>query len=113
MYMHLMYLVTSIGCSLHIVHDLISPVGMAIRYGLTVASLVEPTTYREAAAHPDWQHAVSEEIAALDRTGTWDLVPLLPHATPVTFKWVYKIKTRSDGSLECYKARLVARGFQQ
>ena len=80
---------------------------------MTVASLVEPTTYREAAAHPDWQHAVSEEIAALDRTGTWDLVPLLPHAAPVTFKWVYKIKTRSDGSLECYKARLVARGFQQ
>jgi len=85
---------------------------MAIRYGLTVASLVEPTTYREAAAHPDWQHAMSEEIAALEHTGTWDLVPLPPHAAPITCKWVYKIKTRSDGSLEHYKARLVARGFQ-
>ena len=84
MYMHLMYLVTSIGCSLHIVHDLISPLGMAIRYGLTVASLVEPTTYREATIHPDWQHAMSEEIAALERTGTWDLVPFPPHATPIT-----------------------------
>jgi len=31
MYMHLVYLVTSIGCSLHIVHDLISPSGMAIQ----------------------------------------------------------------------------------
>ena len=63
-------------------------------YGFTIASLVEPTTYRETAAHPDWQHAMSEEIVSLEHTGTWDLVPLLPHATPITCKWVYKIKTR-------------------
>ena len=31
----------------------------------------------------------------------------------VDYKWIYKIKTRSDGSIECYKTRLVAKGFTQ
>ena len=28
-------------------------------------------------------------------------------------KWIYKIKTRFDGSIKCYKVRLVAKGFTQ
>ncbi|WVZ71374.1 hypothetical protein U9M48_019966 [Paspalum notatum var. saurae] len=61
----------------------------------------------------EWQLAMVEEIAALERTGTWDLVPTPSHVRPITCKWVYKVKTCSDESLESYKARLVARSFQQ
>jgi hypothetical protein len=56
---------------------------------------------------------MAEEIAAFEHTGTWDLVSPPLGVRPITCKWVYKIKTRSDGSLERYKARLVARDFQQ
>jgi hypothetical protein len=49
----------------------------------------------------------------LERTGIWDLVPLPPSVRPITCKWVYKVKTRSDGSLERYKACLVTHGFEQ
>ena len=73
----------------------------------------EPSSYREAVQIPEWQAAMSDELAALERTSTWDLAPLSPGAIPITCKWVYKVKTRSDGSVERYKARLVARGFKQ
>jgi hypothetical protein len=45
------------------------------------------------------------------------LINIQPSSTPrvrsITCKWVYKVKTRSDGSHERYKDHLVARGFQQ
>jgi hypothetical protein len=78
----------------------------------TATALSELASYRDAILHPEWQHEMAEEIAALERTGTWDLVPCLPRVRPITCKWVYKVKIWSDGSLECYKARLIARGFQ-
>ena len=72
----------------------------------------EASTYQEASSIPEWQLAMSEELAALDLQGTLELVPLPSHAVPTTSKWVFKMKTKADGSIERYKARLVARGFQ-
>jgi hypothetical protein len=85
------------------------------RYGfpLVRAVVAEPSTYKEASVIPEWYLAMKEKLDALDCTGTWDLVPLPSHAAPITCKWVFKIKTKSDDSIERYKGHLVARGFQQ
>jgi hypothetical protein len=40
-------------------------------------------------------------------------MPCPPCLRPITCKWAYKVNTHSDSSLERYKARLIARGFQQ
>ncbi|XP_058002347.1 uncharacterized mitochondrial protein AtMg00820-like [Hevea brasiliensis] len=56
---------------------------------------------------------MTEELQALEKTHTWDLVDLSPNKTPIGCKWIYKIKTHSDGIIECYKARLIAKGYTQ
>ena len=56
---------------------------------------------------------MTEEFQALEKTHTWDLIDL-PHVKSVIdCKWVYKIKTKFDGTIEQYKACLVAKRYAQ
>lgn len=54
-----------------------------------------------------------EELRALERMHTWDLVPLSSSATPNSCQWVYRVKALADDTIEYYKACLVALGFTQ
>ena len=56
---------------------------------------------------------MKEEMNALMKNETWDLVPKPKDVQPVSCKWVYRIKRKTDGSINRFKARLVARGFSQ
>ena len=44
---------------------------------------------------------------------TLDLVPRPPHANVIRSLWIFRVKTKSDGSFERYKARLVDDGKSQ
>ena len=56
---------------------------------------------------------MKEELDALSKNHTWNLVTLPPEKSMVGCKWIYKIKTHSDGFIERYKTCLVAKGFTQ
>jgi hypothetical protein len=73
----------------------------------------EPLVFNDANRYEAWHSDMHEEIQALRANRTWTLVSLHPSMNVVGSRWVYKSKRRSDGSIERYKARLVARGFTQ
>ena len=83
------------------------------RYGIsaffTSLDLVPiPTSYSQASSIPCWQDAMNEEL-----NSSWVLVPAPPNTSIIGSNWIYSVKVRSDGSLDRYKARLVAQGYKQ
>jgi hypothetical protein len=56
---------------------------------------------------------MQEEYNSLLENQTWDLVPLPSGRKLVKCRWVYKTKSAVDGQISRYKARIVAKGFQQ
>ena len=82
----------------------------------TAAEQKEPKSVSEALRCPEkeeWRSAMETEMDSIYSNEVWDLVELPPHRKAIGSKWVFKKKTQVDGSVERYKARLVAQGFSQ
>ena len=80
------------------------------------AAHLEPTTVAEARASQhwnEWKAAMDEEYQALLYNCTWELDDTPTGRTPLPCKWVFKLKLQPDGTIERYKARLVAGGHRQ
>lgn len=72
-----------------------------------------PASHRAALTNPAWRSSMEAEFDALCCNQTWTLVPRPPNANIVGSRWVFKTKHRPDGTVDRFKARLVARGFSQ
>ncbi|MCO5562680.1 hypothetical protein L7F22_016308 [Adiantum nelumboides] len=57
--------------------------------------------------------AMQSEFDALIENDTWTLCDLPPGKKAIGTKWVYKLKRKPDGEIDCYKARFVAKGYTQ
>lgn len=57
--------------------------------------------------------AIKVELEASQGNTTWNIIDLPNGIIPIGSKWDYKIKTKVNGSMECYKARLDAKGYTQ
>lgn len=74
-----------------------------------------PTSYSDAKESTQWQYwnkAIEEELNALKEHNTWQLVKKEKDQEIISNRWVFKIKENEEGE-KVYKARLVARGFEQ
>uniref|UniRef100_A0A2N9GCP6 Uncharacterized protein n=1 Tax=Fagus sylvatica TaxID=28930 RepID=A0A2N9GCP6_FAGSY len=76
----------------------------------------DPNTYSEAMASRDatfWREAVNDEMNSILSNNTWVLVDLPPSSNTIGCKWVFRRKYRTDGTIQTFKTRLVAKGFRQ
>jgi hypothetical protein len=75
-----------------------------------------PKTIIETFASPDaddWKEAVHSEMDSILSNGAWELVDRPYGCKPMGCKWLFKKKLRPDGTIDKYKARLMAKGYTQ
>lgn len=86
------------------------------RINLMTNNIHVPEDYEEAMCSNnknEWKKAIGEELMSHHSNKTWDIVNKPKNKQVIDSKWVFKIKENADGTINKFKARLVARGFNQ
>jgi hypothetical protein len=88
-------------------------------YNSSVKDEAEPLTFKEAMECPDapkWRHAMKLEVFQLQRNKTWQQISrkdVPPGTKVIPGKWVYRLKRDANGKIIRWKARWVAKGYEQ
>jgi len=60
-----------------------------------------------------WREAATLEYNTLGETGTFEIVDLPMDQKAIGSGWVFQVKHNADGSIERFKARILAKGYSQ
>ena len=103
-------------CTKHPISQYVSYNNLSPSFRAFTTSITDdetPKSIQEALGIPRWKEAVLEEMRALQKNETWELTTLPRGKHLVSSKWIFTVKYGADGSIDRFKARLVARGFTQ
>ncbi|RDX63704.1 hypothetical protein CR513_57826, partial [Mucuna pruriens] len=84
-----------------------------INFIAAIDAIKTPTSVQEASKDENWVQAMKEEMEALEKNSTWEIVDRPKDKRVIHYRWIYTVKCKFDGTLERYKARLVAKGYTQ
>ena len=73
----------------------------------------EPAIFEEANKLQVWKEAMQKEYNSILKNNVWEIVSRPAEKFILSSKWIFKLKHATDGSIEKYKVRFVARGFSQ
>ena len=80
---------------------------------LQPSSRPDTLSYNHACSFLEWHLAMQEEIQALETNNTWEVTSLPSGKTPIGCQWIFKTKLNPDGYVHHYKARFLAKGYNQ
>lgn len=72
-----------------------------------------PKSTGEVMIGPNWHQVMMEELSVLRSNKSWDIVSLSPNKTTAGCRWVYIVKVRPDGQIDCSKSCFAAKGYTQ
>ena len=80
---------------------------------MSLNTIVILNTVSEALTKREWKDVMREEMSALQKNKTWEIVERPKGKNIIDCKWIFTLKYKASGSLERHKARLVAKGYTQ